>query len=349
DERNQALDTSVEVVERWTDAYLKWDPTDYGGIEEIIVPYASIWTPDIVLLNSAATNYEERLLRTNAIVSWTGKVTLLTGAMFRSVCDVDVSYFPFDTQNCSMRFGSWCQDVTKIQMESDYNATLELGTYIESQEFSLESYKAEKILNSDPCCPNPFDNVNYVILMKRRTFFFFVSYVLPMVIINILALLAFLIPSESGAKVTLGISAMLTAIVFLMTIRDILPPSENMPLLGKYYCASICLVSLEVALCVFTVSIHHLKDIRLSLRIQNACRLLAKLTCMKEPRFHNVILACESKRGKNEFSDGIRATSHFGGRLKSSRRHAWKGPFKPMSKEPMSSARDLRSMNPFID
>ncbi|CAG0890935.1 unnamed protein product [Darwinula stevensoni] len=51
DERNQALVTSVEVVLRWKDAYLKWDTKDYGGIEQIMVPYASIWTPDIILGN----------------------------------------------------------------------------------------------------------------------------------------------------------------------------------------------------------------------------------------------------------------------------------------------------------
>ncbi|CAG0898234.1 unnamed protein product [Darwinula stevensoni] len=138
DERNQALVTNVEVVLLWKDAYLKWDTKDYGGIEQIMVPYASIWTPDIILGNRyynfqslrnpvsatfllcasgckfVSTNYAERLLTTNAIVSSTGEVALLTAANFRSTCDVDVSSFPFDIQNCTMRFGSWSYDMTMV-------------------------------------------------------------------------------------------------------------------------------------------------------------------------------------------------------------------------------------------
>ncbi|CAG0896102.1 unnamed protein product [Darwinula stevensoni] len=319
---------------------------------------------ELVARCSASTNYAERLLTTNAIVNSTGEVTLLTGAIFRSTCDVDVTYFPFDIQNCTMPFGSWSQDMTKVTcslpfrpmlslklrievirilMESDHNKTLELMSYIQNEEFTLESYEATKSLEPDPCCPNPFSAVTYAILIKRRTSFFVVSYVLPMVVINILA---FLMPSESGEKVTLGISAMLTAIVFLMTIRDVLPPSENMPLIGTMFNHGISItlgqctrsnMSLEVALSSFILYIHHLRDIQVSLRIQIVCRLLAKLTCMKEPRFRTVMMGvCENEKGKMEFSDGIPVPSLFGSKTKSSRRHVWKGPVGPIWKDSMT-------------
>ena len=43
----------------------------------------------------------------------------------------------------------------------------------------------------------------------------------------------FYVPSESGEKVTLGISALLSMTVFLMTIRESLPPTEKTPLISK--------------------------------------------------------------------------------------------------------------------
>ena len=46
------------------------------------------------------------------------------------------------------------------------------------------------------------------------------------------ALLVFYVPSESGEKVTLGISALLSMTVFLMTIRESLPPTEKTPLIS---------------------------------------------------------------------------------------------------------------------
>ena len=71
------------------------------------------------------------------------------------------------------------------------------------------------------------------------------------------ALLVFYVPSESGEKVTLGISALLSMTVFLMTIRETLPPTEKTPLISLYYGVSICLVSFASGLAVVTLNLHH--------------------------------------------------------------------------------------------
>ena len=54
------------------------------------------------------------------------------------------------------------------------------------------------------------------------------------------ALLVFYVPSESGEKVTLGISALLSMTVFLMTIRESLPPTEKTPLISKSQGIPLC-------------------------------------------------------------------------------------------------------------
>lgn len=56
---------------------------------------------------------------------------------------------------------------------------------------------------------------------------------------------------------TLGISALLSMTVFLMTIRETLPPTEKTPLISMYYGASICLVSFASGLSVVTLNIYH--------------------------------------------------------------------------------------------
>ncbi|XP_037091004.1 neuronal acetylcholine receptor subunit alpha-7-like [Pollicipes pollicipes] len=71
------------------------------------------------------------------------------------------------------------------------------------------------------------------------------------------SLLVFYVPSESGEKVTLGISAVLSMTVFLMTIRESLPPTEKTPLISLYYGVTICLVSFASGLSVLTLNIFH--------------------------------------------------------------------------------------------
>ena len=57
---------------------------------------------------------------------------------------------------------------------------------------------------------NPkFTGKSYYIVVWRRTAFYMVNYVLPALLINIISLFVFMMPSESGEKITLGISAML--------------------------------------------------------------------------------------------------------------------------------------------
>ena len=77
----------------------------------------------------------------------------------------------------------------QIQLEMDHNETQELQNYNQNGEFSLESYDAKKCALWDGCCPKPFSSVDYVIRIKRRTAFFVVSYVIPMVVINIFGMM----------------------------------------------------------------------------------------------------------------------------------------------------------------
>ncbi|XP_014395865.1 PREDICTED: neuronal acetylcholine receptor subunit alpha-10 [Myotis brandtii] len=51
DERNQVLTLYLWIRQEWTDAYLRWDPDDYGGLDAIRIPSGLVWRPDIVLYN----------------------------------------------------------------------------------------------------------------------------------------------------------------------------------------------------------------------------------------------------------------------------------------------------------
>lgn len=51
DERNQVLTLYLWIRQEWTDAYLRWDPDAYGGLDAIRIPSSLVWRPDIVLYN----------------------------------------------------------------------------------------------------------------------------------------------------------------------------------------------------------------------------------------------------------------------------------------------------------
>ena len=44
---------SENHIKAWIDDSLKWNPEDYGNINEIRVPQQSIWIPDVFLFTAA--------------------------------------------------------------------------------------------------------------------------------------------------------------------------------------------------------------------------------------------------------------------------------------------------------
>ena len=82
-------------------------------------------------------------------------------------------------------------------------------------------------------------------------------FVQPAVLINILALLVFLVPAESGEKITLSISTMLTMVVFLMTIMMDIPPTEDIPIISIYYAVTMVLTTAATVFSVVSLRIHH--------------------------------------------------------------------------------------------
>lgn len=53
---------------------------------------------------------------TKAILHYTGKVLWTPPAIFKSSCEIDVRYFPFDQQTCFMKFGSWTYDGFQVSI-----------------------------------------------------------------------------------------------------------------------------------------------------------------------------------------------------------------------------------------
>ena len=47
---------------------------------------------------------------TKAIIHHDGRVKWSPPAIFSSSCEMDIEYFPFDQQECHLKFGSWSHD-----------------------------------------------------------------------------------------------------------------------------------------------------------------------------------------------------------------------------------------------
>ena len=60
---------------------------------------------------------------------------MFTG-LYISSCVIDIKWFPFDDQYCTMKFGSWTYDGTKINLTA-MDEEIDISTYQPSGEWDL--------------------------------------------------------------------------------------------------------------------------------------------------------------------------------------------------------------------
>ncbi len=110
---------------------------------------------------------------------------------------------------------SWTYDGTKLNLIKAAN-TGDVTNYLPNGEWVLENLVVERNIKKYTCCENPYLDITYYIVIRRRPLFYIFNMILPCVVITIVALLGFLVPAESGEKVSISVTTLLSLTVFLM-------------------------------------------------------------------------------------------------------------------------------------
>uniref|UniRef100_A0A3Q3FQK2 Cholinergic receptor nicotinic beta 3 subunit b n=1 Tax=Kryptolebias marmoratus TaxID=37003 RepID=A0A3Q3FQK2_KRYMA len=286
-----------ELFAEWIDYKLRWNPDKYGGITSIRVPSENIWLPDIVLYENADGRFEGSLM-TKAIVKYNGAITWTPPASYKSACTMDVTFFPFDRQNCSMKFGSWTYDGNMVDLVLMDNH-VDRKDFFDNGEWEILSATGAKGNRKDGLYGYPF--ITYSFILKRLPLFYTLFLIIPCLGLSFLTVLVFYLPSDEGEKLSLSTSVLVSLTVFLLVIEEIIPSSSKViPLIGEYLLFIMIFVTLSIIVTVFVINVHHRSSATYhpmspwvrSLFLQKLPRLL----CMRghTDRYHYPELAPES-------------------------------------------------------
>ncbi|XP_062861502.1 acetylcholine receptor subunit alpha-like [Trichomycterus rosablanca] len=257
DEVNQIVTTNVRLKQQWKDVNLQWKPEDYGGIKKIRVPSTDIWRPDLVLYNNADGDFAI-VHETKVLLEYTGMITWNPPAIFKSYCEIIVLHFPFDLQNCSMKLGTWTFDGNLVVINPDSDRP-DLSNFMESGEWVMKDYRSWKHWVYYACCQDtPYLDITYHFLMLRLPLYFIVNVIIPCILFSFLTGLVFYLPTDSGEKMTLCISVLLSLTVFLLVIVELIPSTSSaVPLIGKYMLFTMVFVIASIIITVVVINTHH--------------------------------------------------------------------------------------------
>uniref|UniRef100_A0A668TJZ5 Uncharacterized protein n=1 Tax=Oreochromis aureus TaxID=47969 RepID=A0A668TJZ5_OREAU len=240
DEKNQLLTTNAWLQMQWYDHYLQWNQSEYPGVKNLRFTPDQVWTPDILLYNSI-------YLLFLVIYAFQG--------IFISTCNVDVRWFPFDIQRCELKFGSWTFDgwLLDIQMKE-----ADVSGYMPNGEWDLLEVPGGRNEVFYECCVEPYPDVTFVVTLRRRTLFYALNLLIPCVLLSSMTLLVFLLPANSGEKISLGITVLLSLTVFMLMVAEIMPAtSDSVPLIGQYFASTMVIVGMSVVATVIVLQFHH--------------------------------------------------------------------------------------------
>ncbi|KYB29325.1 nicotinic acetylcholine receptor subunit alpha4 [Tribolium castaneum] len=294
--KNQIMTTNLWVEQSWYDYKLRWEPKEYGGVHMLHVPSDHIWRPDIVLYNNADGNFEVTLA-TKATIYHQGLVEWKPPAIYKSSCEIDVEYFPFDEQTCVLKFGSWTYDGFKVDLRhmdekagsNVVDVGVDLSEFYMSVEWDILEVPAVRNEKFYTCCDEPYLDITFNITMRRKTLFYTVNIIIPCMGISFLTVLTFYLPSDSGEKVTLSISILISLHVFFLLVVEIIPPTSLVvPLLGKYLIFAMILVSISICVTVVVLNVHFRspQTHKMSPWVKRVfIHILPRLLVMKRPQY----------------------------------------------------------------
>ncbi|KAK2181623.1 hypothetical protein NP493_389g03107 [Ridgeia piscesae] len=267
-ERYQVITTNMFVIQQWNDTGLQWHPVEYGGVKTLFVPSESIWLPDLVLYNNADGDYTVTIM-TKATLSYSGTVRWEPPVIFKSFCQMDVEFFPFDIQKCHMKFGSWSYDILKVDIFHMWqerlgvadldiiDSAIDLVDFHRSVEWELLTAVAKKNIVKYPCCDELYPDITFNLTLRRKTLFYTINLLIPCISINALTILGFYLPSDAGEKISLCISILLSLSVFQLLLMEIVPATSfTIPLMGKYILFTSVLLSVSIFSSVITLNVN---------------------------------------------------------------------------------------------
>ncbi|XP_064092160.1 neuronal acetylcholine receptor subunit alpha-7-like isoform X30 [Macrobrachium nipponense] len=257
DEKNQLLVTNTWLKLEWKDVNLRWNESDYNGVSDLRIPPYKIWKPDVLMYNSADEGFDGTY-PTKVVVSSNGNCLYIPPGIFKSTCKIDITWFPFDDQRCKMKFGSWTYSGWQLDLQLQSEDGGDLSDFIKNGEWDLIGCPGKRNAIYYKCCPEPYVDVTFEIVIRRRTLYYFCNLILPCVLIASMAVLGFTLPPDCGEKLSLGVTILLSLTVFHNLVTETLPQvSDAMPVLGTYFNCIMFMVASSVVSTVLILNYHH--------------------------------------------------------------------------------------------
>lgn len=161
---------------------------------------------------------------------------------------MDITYFPFDSQKCGLKFIAWSYTSEFVNLNL-FTQTVELFNYSPNNQWSVKSTSTAEVNTGEAA-------VYFYITLERKPSFYLINIVIPVILLTLLNCSTFILPVASGERAGFSVTVFLSLAVFLTIVASEMPKnSDNTSLLAIYLMLMTGLSTSIVILCLIQIRI----------------------------------------------------------------------------------------------
>ena len=251
DQMQESITLNAWIRQTWNDYRLSWNSTQ-SNLTFISVSKTQVWVPDTELLNAAGLP-EIYTLKGGLMLYSDGTVFYSNPVVLKMPCSLELETFPFDTQTCSMVFGSWVysSDFLNLIPYNDEEKQIDVLDSFSHTEWEIDELTVEMILREREGHINEeFNELEYNIVLSRFPHYYKLSMGMTIALVLVSFIIMLMEPSNVSRTST-AVFIPLTILALQLTLADKIPVVGYFTLMDNFFlCCFITsmLVSIESGL-----------------------------------------------------------------------------------------------------
>jgi hypothetical protein len=278
DDKNGKFSISGFLEVYWEDPRIarNWalSPHQSPDIQTMYFSESEVWTPKILQVNPYSRSDIESMYEKQVMFLSNGSAVMLIGDIFTSECKADATYFPYDSQDCSVElivWGYYMKEITLISLHTKVN----LDFFEENNLWDMEDTRIITFSREKPGVSS-LPSLNLEFEVKRRPVYYQLFLIMPIMLMESLQLFSFMLPWDCGERCSFSVTVLLSIAIYLTIVTDQIPKSSepNISILAKKVFTDLCIgcvVQIFVIISLYIYDLSKLKDKKIP---RTCCRRL---------------------------------------------------------------------------
>lgn len=238
------------MIWEWTDEHLQWKPSDYGGLDALHVDSYEIWVPEVSeFASSAVWDVEMKMPSGRCEVGSTGKVSCVPSTVYFTLCNPDLTYWPYDQVNCSLRLGAWMQYGEEINITTEQE-NVDLLNYKENREWNLLVATVRMHLE-DYGSNKTFPWIQYSFVLQRHSSLYEATLGVSALMFAFIVLTTFCLRHDGQSRINLSCVGLFCHYLYLQYLGWMLENNgDKCPLIVLFFRDSMLLSGLSLVVTI---------------------------------------------------------------------------------------------------